>query len=847
MIEIREFLSKFESVRQTDDNQWEARCPAHDDNRASLHVAVGDKGIVLDCKAGCKTHDVVWAVDCKMTDLFKDEPKKKSIKARIEKVYQYHNADGSLAFEVVRLRDPKDFRQRKNAEQEKWSMKGVTRVLYNLPEILKAQTVVIAEGEKDADNLKEIGIIATCNAGGAAAGESKWLASYNDSLAGKHVVIIPDLDKPDDKGERAGTRHALHVAGQLKGKAASVKIVELPIEEKQDVSDWLANGGTAEELRRIIKATPEYTGQPLVRFGHVAPKTVESRIEEAGGDQFGADIMAALGLDILGELEDGRVKLFSEYRRKIDIIRDVNRVTRADLLRICGSKALGIVFDGLGECPPGMHAIKSIREAISYTAGFHRLGDEPDSGLGIWPGKSDDGTETSSIIFVGGGEGAVLNGKPDLEQINKPRYGGRLLDWSTSNPWYDFGHLQSLIHDATDPAWRRGAVEKSNELWGLWNWQKEIDNKIITGLIMATWVQTIWRWRPQVMITGESSSGKTTLFTALAGTDHMTGVFGRLAIKSSGSTAAGLRQTIANTAMVLLCDEFDSSKHRKDVLEMLRSSGGGDAVLRGTTHHKRLQFCLRHITWIAGIESGLERDPDRNRFISMELKKPRGNSGPLRLPTETELNSLGFSLLASIVRTIREAKVFIRAFRAHAPDGFHTRVVESYAVPAACYAAACGMSDSEALATFLAFIDRHDDSESDSDGESLLADVLSATVDMGKGNRRTVGELVYRIKHLDTEETAALERVGVTGVWEPDGDKVFFAHGMVKKYLLRNTEWEKARIDQILGRVTGAQKLRQRIAGQRPRGVLIPFESISGLDIGDSGNKSIFADDEDIF
>src|SRR5690606_29031645 len=106
---------------------------------------------------------------------------------------------------------------RKDAQQQKWSMKGVEKVLYRLPEIVATETVIVTEGEKDVDNLRACGFIATTNAGGAAAGKSKWLASYNDSLAGKHVVIIPDLDKPDDKGERAGTRHALHVAGQLKG------------------------------------------------------------------------------------------------------------------------------------------------------------------------------------------------------------------------------------------------------------------------------------------------------------------------------------------------------------------------------------------------------------------------------------------------------------------------------------------------------------------------------------------------------------------------------------------------------------------------------------------------------
>lgn len=852
MIEIREFLSKFESVRQTDDNQWEARCPSHDDNRASLHVAVGDKGIVLDCKAGCKTHDVVWAIDCKMTDLFRDEPKKKSIKARIEKVYQYHNADGSLAFEVVRLRDPKDFRQRKNADQEKWSMKGVTRVLYNLPEVLKAQTVVIAEGEKDADNLREIGIIATCNAGGAAAGESKWLASYNDSLAGKHVVIIPDLDKPDDNGERAGTRHALHVAGQLKSKAASVKIIELPIEEKQDVSDWLANGGTAEELRQIIEATPEYTGQPLVRFGHVAPKTVESRIEEAGGTRFGDDVLDALRLEVLGETEGGRIEVFAIDQRKSDVIRDINRLSKADLLRICGEKAIGVVFAARGEVPPGMFSIDRIRESIAFAAGRRRLSDDAKSGVGIWPGKTEDGVENDSLVFVGAGEAAVLNGKPELQRLEMPRYGGRVLDLSASDGWFEFDALRDFIHDAISVDWRRGVIEASDEIWGRWAWQCDVDPQIITGLILATWVQTTWRWRPQVAITGESSSGKSTLFAALGGSDHRLGVFGRLAIKSSGSTAAGLRQSIVGTAGVLFCDEFDSGRYRREVLEMLRSSGGGDIVLRGSSSQKRMQFRMRHIAWVAGIESGLERDPDRNRFVSLELiKPPKNEMGRLKVPSEAELVDIGFRLLASISGTIRRAKELVNYFRSNPPEGFHLRIVESYAVPAACYAAACGMDDSEALVTFLRFIDRHDDSDAESDTEMLISAIMSSLVDLGRGQRQSVSELVARVAHLDTDEGPALNRCGLAGFAADKrsigNDYIFFAHNLIKRHLLRGTDWENARIDQILARIPGAQKVKKRISGAHPWGVLAPYDSVVSTGSNDPPTAFVADDDFDPF
>ena len=67
-------------------------------------------------------------------------------------------------FQCVRL-DPKDFRQRRPDENGGWiwNLKSARRVLYRLPEVLKAETICIAEGEKDADSLCTLGFTATCN------------------------------------------------------------------------------------------------------------------------------------------------------------------------------------------------------------------------------------------------------------------------------------------------------------------------------------------------------------------------------------------------------------------------------------------------------------------------------------------------------------------------------------------------------------------------------------------------------------------------------------------------------------------------------------------------------------
>ena len=235
-------------------NGWSAKCPAHDDQRASLTIGEGEDGRALvKCHAGCANEAIVTALGMTMADLM---PTKGMHGARsaIAATHDYRDEAGDLLFQVVRF-EPKGFRQRKPnaAGGWDWSVKGTRRVPYRLPELLAdpAATVYVVEGEKDADNLACRGLVATCNSGGAA----KWTAELSKYLAGRQVIILPDADE-------AGRKHSQQVAALLSGVASSSKVVELPgLPAKGDVSDWLAAGGTREELERLADEAAEWTAK----------------------------------------------------------------------------------------------------------------------------------------------------------------------------------------------------------------------------------------------------------------------------------------------------------------------------------------------------------------------------------------------------------------------------------------------------------------------------------------------------------------------------------------------------------------------------------------------------------
>jgi hypothetical protein len=226
---------------------WMVRCPCHEDRTASLSIGDGDNGSpVVKCFAGCGQADVIGELKKRglwpsKSNGFDGHQRKKQIAA-----YPYTNEEGQLLYEVIRYQ-PKAFSQRRpNGNGWVWSVQGIRRVPYRLPELVEAiseeRLIFVVEGEKDCDNLADLGIPASTNAGGA----GKWSDELAVWFAGADVVVIPDREEP-------GRRHAEQVAGSLNGVARRVRVLELPV---KDVSDWIEAGGTSEELYKLAEAAP---------------------------------------------------------------------------------------------------------------------------------------------------------------------------------------------------------------------------------------------------------------------------------------------------------------------------------------------------------------------------------------------------------------------------------------------------------------------------------------------------------------------------------------------------------------------------------------------------------------
>ena len=172
-------------------------------------------------------------------------------------VYDYIDDQGEVRYQVRRF-EPKTFRQCRPDGKGGWlfNMDGVEAMPYNLHHIITNPDapIFIVEGEKAAQRLTKLGLVATTSHGGA----KKWQAVLNQYFVGRNVVVLADNDD-------AGREHADIVIGNLFGAAKQIKRVELDgLPPKGDIVDWLDSGKGLGDLTAAVKASDVITLSPEV-------------------------------------------------------------------------------------------------------------------------------------------------------------------------------------------------------------------------------------------------------------------------------------------------------------------------------------------------------------------------------------------------------------------------------------------------------------------------------------------------------------------------------------------------------------------------------------------------------
>ena len=551
-------------------------------------------------------------------------------------------------------------------------------------------------------------------------------------------------------------------------------------------------------------------------------------------------IADSLHIDVLGKTEDRQIEAYSTHLRRTVRFNGLARLKYDDLIELFGVPVKRCVLSSAQDDVPGMYPLVEVRRAIGLLASCRLLSDETKLGPGCWPVQDEAGRDEQAVVLVNASEAMHYNGH--IERITHPRHRGQLLSFeSGAAPWYDYDQLVGLLEQANDAAFRERVADDLVNLFRRWRWQGKHDAMIASGLALATWVQTIWAWRPRIDVLGASNTGKSMLCGALAG------LFQGLVIMTSDTTAAGLRQKICNSASVVIVDEVDAKNRAKvarqrEILEMLRSASRGTAALRGTGSGKAMEFTLRHLVWVAGISLSYDDQADRNRAIILNLQKPLSElAGKLRLPSPDELRDLGQRSLAAALWACQEARKTALALKDERIDDVDQRLVEGYAVPAAMIATLLGM-DAKATAGLLQtmLLETKQDAPVEADEATLVADILGASVRLDHCVLN-VSQVLDHVLNVATGENRdawrkVLESAGIK-LDLGATPKIILQYQLVRRKLLQGTRWAEQAIDQYLRRIDGAQTAIRRVGGSRNRCIIFGLREFVLQFIGEGDDE----------
>jgi hypothetical protein len=277
-----------EYLIQEANGEYKLKCPFHPDRNPSLNFNAAKN--TFHC-FGCYAKGTTKKLVMQLAGISESEAIQQHSRAigidpvfepdsDAEAKYLYTDQSGEPVYRVLRYPGKQFSQQHWTPEGWVHNLKGVKKTLYNCCEIDCAATVIVTEGEKDADRVNELRLkdftgrrILATTSGGA----NSWQDGFADLLASpcfripanvlqvdsRYVIVMPDSDAP-------GQEYKEQVVRSLKKRAIPHCVVTLA--GFKDVSEYLDAGHTGQELaQRIDDECKKIDGSRIVIDFQTAP------------------------------------------------------------------------------------------------------------------------------------------------------------------------------------------------------------------------------------------------------------------------------------------------------------------------------------------------------------------------------------------------------------------------------------------------------------------------------------------------------------------------------------------------------------------------------------------------
>lgn len=433
--------------------------------------------------------------------------------------------------------------------------------------------VLVVEGEKCADAAAKAmpGYVAvTYNGGTHGARIADWTA-----LKGRAVTIWPDADEPGHKAAAAVLR-----------ACPQARVVTPPegVPPGWDIADAIADGWTVERLAALV----EGAAGPTEGRG---PDNDEPAPEPPPPDAWP---FRCLGYD--------RHEYFYLPRGKLQVVRISASGHSPQVLNSVAPQSWWEMNFGCEDKKGWAAAIDSLFRAQEkvgpYDPGRVR-------GLGAW-------FEAGSVVLHAG-DALIVDG------VRR-----EIVDHSTR---YIYERLTPVDWPDAEPLPAAEAV-KLAALCARPNWESALSGPMLAGWLVIAPICGALEFRPHVLITGQSSSGKSWVMNKI-----VSRVLGNTALYLAASvTEPGVRRALGSNSRPVIIDEFEAKdrftrQRVQAVLDLMRySTTETDAkIVKGNGSGGADYFHVRSCFLICAINNPAVDAADANRIQLLKLRPNEQN------------------------------------------------------------------------------------------------------------------------------------------------------------------------------------------------------------------------------
>lgn len=271
--------------RQSRPGEYKANCIWHSDVNPSLQFntikktfncfSCGRKGGLVEFEKELLGVDSETAIE-NIAEITGTKLLAFSSRGKPDYTFDYVDEDGVLLAQKLRWDSAgRKFLQWRCPDGAGWKYQrgDGRRVLYRLPEVISASGVMVTEGEKDCELIRNLDWAGAMGSDGELRlgftsppdGAGSWRDEYAPYFSGKRTVIFQDNDD-------AGIKHAQQVALSLYRFTKRIKVVSTP---EHDIGDWIEAGATARHVSDLIEKTPGWVPPDTVQGFFVDVETFE--------------------------------------------------------------------------------------------------------------------------------------------------------------------------------------------------------------------------------------------------------------------------------------------------------------------------------------------------------------------------------------------------------------------------------------------------------------------------------------------------------------------------------------------------------------------------------------------